>query len=291
MSGSRHEPFTLSSDDDDDDEQLRQAIALSLLDQSSTQGKEQACEHGGEESENPASDVSSQGEKQNATFGSLTLDRRAMEAERLKRATAKRQRESVGDDSAKQVLPNKKAKPSAAGTPASPIAAIPYPNGVVKRTRVYGHPKCDDDITIEEVLQRDHLELAILSSFQWDEEWLLSKVDMPRTKLLLVASAADEAQVSRIGRSCLTPLTRSQKETMRANVPPNIRFSFPRMQGFGNMHSKLQVLRFPTYLRVVVPTGNLVPYDWGETGVMENVWLPFCEPSCVVVNVLTRCYS
>lgn len=37
------------------------------------------------------------------------------------------------------------------------------------------------------------------------------------------------------------------------------------------MHSKLQLLRYPDYLRVVVPTGNLVPYDWGETGVMENV--------------------
>lgn len=25
------------------------------------------------------------------------------------------------------------------------------------------------------------------------------------------------------------------------------------------------------YAKVVVPTGNLVPYDWGETGTMENV--------------------
>lgn len=39
------------------------------------------------------------------------------------------------------------------------------------------------------------------------------------------------------------------------------------------MHSKLQVLKFPDYIRIVVPTGNLVPYDWGETGVMENVCL------------------
>ncbi len=41
------------------------------------------------------------------------------------------------------------------------------------------------------------------------------------------------------------------------------------------MHSKLQLLGYPNYLRIVVPTGNLVPWDWGETGVMENVhWQP-----------------
>lgn len=38
----------------------------------------------------------------------------------------------------------------------------------------------------------------------------------------------------------------------------------------GNMHSKLQLLKYPRYIRIVVPTGNFVPYDWGETGVMEN---------------------
>ncbi|KAL6398927.1 hypothetical protein AUP68_17462 [Ilyonectria robusta] len=58
---------------------------------------------------------------------------------------------------------------------------------------------------------------------------------------------------------------------MRSNAPPGIKFCFPAMNGPGSMHSKLQLLKYPDYLRVVVPTGNLVPYDWGETGVMENV--------------------
>lgn len=57
-------------------------------------------------------------------------------------------------------------------------------------------------------------------------------------------------------------------------MPPQIRFCFPQMHGPGSMHSKLQVLKFAHHLRVVVPTGNLVPYDWGETGVMENVGVP-----------------
>lgn len=38
------------------------------------------------------------------------------------------------------------------------------------------------------------------------------------------------------------------------------------------MHSKLMLLFHPTYLRIVVPSANLVPYDWGESGgIMENV--------------------
>lgn len=60
---------------------------------------------------------------------------------------------------------------------------------------------------------------------------------------------------------------------MRNNVPKDvIRFCFPPMER-GCMHSKLMLLKYPKYLRIVVPTGNLVPYDWGETGVMENVSL------------------
>jgi hypothetical protein len=38
------------------------------------------------------------------------------------------------------------------------------------------------------------------------------------------------------------------------------------------MHSKLMLLSHPSYLRIAVPSANLVPYDWGEAGgVMENV--------------------
>ena len=52
----------------------------------------------------------------------------------------------------------------------------------------------------------------------------------------------------------------------------NLRLCFPSMEGQVNcMHSKLMLLSHPGYLRVAVPTANLVPYDWGETGDMENM--------------------
>ena len=59
---------------------------------------------------------------------------------------------------------------------------------------------------------------------------------------------------------------------MQASAPSNhVRFCFPPMGGYGAMHAKIQILKFPDYVRVVVPTGNLTRYDWGETGVLENV--------------------
>ncbi|UKZ68770.1 uncharacterized protein TrAtP1_009791 [Trichoderma atroviride] len=84
---------------------------------------------------------------------------------------------------------------------------------------------------------------------------MLSKLDYRRTKILLLAFARDGAQ----------------KTLMQGNVPANIKFCFPPMHGVGAMHSKLQLLKYPSHLRVVIPTGNLMPYDWGETGVMENM--------------------
>lgn len=64
----------------------------------------------------------------------------------------------------------------------------------------------------------------------------------------------------------------TQKDQMRANVPSsNVRFCFPPMNGYGAMHAKIQLLKFPGYLRIAIPSGNLTRYDWGETGVLENV--------------------
>ncbi|KAI0127492.1 ubiquitin interaction domain-containing protein [Xylariales sp. AK1849] len=131
-----------------------------------------------------------------------------------------------------------------------------FPKGVVKKTWASGYPRTGDDIKIEEVLQKDGLELAVLSSYQWDEEWMLSKIDINRTKIVCIAYAS----------------SKEQQEEMTKNVPPGaIRFCFPSMLPMGNMHSKLQLLKYSKYLRIVVPSGNLISYDWGETGVMENI--------------------
>lgn len=75
-------------------------------------------------------------------------------------------------------------------------AGLAYAKGTVRRTRALGYARRDDDITIDEVLQRDSLELAVLSSFQWDEDWLMSKLNLGKTKVLLIAYAENEETVS-----------------------------------------------------------------------------------------------
>lgn len=86
-------------------------------------------------------------------------------------------------------------KKSDSSTGQSSNDELPFPRGVVKRTWCLGQPRTGDDIKIEEVLQKDKLELAVLSSFQWDEEWLMEKVDIDKTKMVLIAFAKDDKQV------------------------------------------------------------------------------------------------
>jgi hypothetical protein len=71
---------------------------------------------------------------------------------------------------------------------------IHFPDGTVKKTWAYGYPR-RDDIKIEEVLQKDDLELAVLSAFQWNEEWILRKLNMSKTKVICVVQAENEEQV------------------------------------------------------------------------------------------------
>ena len=53
----------------------------------------------------------------------------------------------------------------------------------------------------------------------------------------------------------------------------NLRLCFPPMEPQVNcMHSKLMLLFHRHYVRIVVPTANLISFDWGEEGgCMENV--------------------
>ncbi|KAK0623083.1 tyrosyl-DNA phosphodiesterase-domain-containing protein [Immersiella caudata] len=257
--------------DEGEDEALRIAIALSLgQDPTSASIDLTQDEPTPEKTPEPArNEVLASAPAPMSSLSALGLDRKKMEEERLARAN-KRKAAELDSTAAETVRPQQRQKMSehvperqtairgGLITTSEPSTAplLPFPKGVVRKTWVYGQPRLGDDIKIEEVLQKDKLEIAVLSSFQWDEQWMLSKIDIDRTKMYLVAFANNEAQ----------------KEEIRNNVPQNrIRFCFPKMSGPGSMHSKLQLLKYSNYLRIAVPTGNLIPYDWGETGVMENM--------------------
>ncbi|KAI9796827.1 MAG: hypothetical protein M1833_005970 [Piccolia ochrophora] len=152
---------------------------------------------------------------------------------------------------------------------------LEYPRGVVKKTWAFGVPR-KDDVKLEEVLQKHDLTTAVLSSYQWDPDWLMQKLDLQKTKLIFVMQAKDDN-------------TKNQYRRETAGLS-NLRLCFPPMEGNVNcMHSKLQLLFHPNYLRLVVPTANLVPFDWGESGVMENMVflmdLPRLKPKSPVADL------
>ena len=252
-------------DSSDEDEELKRAIALSLQEQelqvNPLANKEIIDLDSDHETHNVAVSAPATSVPIPASHSFLGLDRKAMEQERL----ARKRKASISPPpprkSAKQTIApaafpssssdhNYNLQPSVSPEP-------PFLEGAVKKTWALGFER-KDDIKIEEVLKREHLNLAVFSSFQWDVEWLLSKLNTRTTQLYFVMQAKDDA-------------TKRQYQRETASMI-NLRLCFPSMEGQVNcMHSKLMLLSYPTHLRVIVPTANLVPYDWGEMGVMENM--------------------
>ncbi|RAL08298.1 uncharacterized protein BO97DRAFT_446203 [Aspergillus homomorphus CBS 101889] len=267
---------SLPIDLEDDDEDLKKAIALSKLSETS-----KPVHHSGS-LESPTEPVSSSGTSTSASAtnprskvdpdgpvkptGILGLDRKQMEQERLARLAKRKADDSTSlnertpkysrTDQTK--LPQDSPRASNTGVSPPKTPSLQYPGGVVKKTWAFGYPRQGDDIKIEEVLQKSDLELAVLSSFMWSMDWLFSKTDTRNTRFLLIMQAKEDA-------------LKRQYESEAASLR-NVRLCFPPMDGQVNcMHSKLMLLFHPSYVRIAVPTANLTDFDWGEmNGVMEN---------------------
>jgi hypothetical protein len=139
-------------------------------------------------------------------FGGMLLDRKKMEEERLARTQGlKRSADSTpaNQPPARKTKTEEKtsmpiSKPELSDTrsvSSSQVCSNSFPKGVVRRTWARGYERTGDDIKFEEVLQKDHVQLAILASYQWDDDWLLKKIDINRTRLMCIAYAESEAQV------------------------------------------------------------------------------------------------
>lgn len=204
---------------DDSDEDLRRAIAMSL----------QGAQHDAGVSDLPGPDPPKPVEipetASNATpkpQGILGIDRKQMEQGRLARLAkrkagsspptqpapkASRFTESDAPLTGRVLSPqipsntharnNFTANNSTSRVQPTARPVMQYPLGAVKKTHVAGKPRTGNEITIEEVFQREDLNVAVLSSFLWDIEWLFSKFDTKKTRFILMMGAKEEATVSR----------------------------------------------------------------------------------------------
>ncbi|KEQ78133.1 phospholipase D/nuclease [Aureobasidium namibiae CBS 147.97] len=196
------------------------------------------------------------------------LDRRAMEAERLARMEAKQPKTSEQVPSTMPPMSAKRQRsisPPATSRPVKKIKErentsdlLHYPRGAVKKTWAFGHTRSANDIKIEEVLEKSTLRTALFSAFQWDTNWIMAKLNLHQTKVIMVMQADNEA-------------VKQQYRRETEYLGKILRLVFPSMEGNVNcMHSKLMLLFHPHKLRVVIPTANMTDYDWGEQGTMEN---------------------
>lgn len=222
-----------SETDEEEDEELKKAIALSMQENevSSPPKPERSKNLQNDETvnSNAAANVAPQSEPVPQPKGILGLDRKQMEQERLARLAKRKAAGSISPPqldrqtklrkSDTQKSPSEStavrepvsgqkpqhsqiSKPQMKETgnlvganPPSTTPSLQFPKGVVKKTWALGCPRSGNDIKIEEVFQKSDLELAVLSSFMWDTEWLFSKLDTTKTRFLLVMQAKEEATV------------------------------------------------------------------------------------------------
>ncbi|ORY85104.1 tyrosyl-DNA phosphodiesterase-domain-containing protein [Protomyces lactucae-debilis] len=144
------------------------------------------------------------------------------------------------------------SKFSARVAPVSPKPADPtlrFDKGQVLLTTAPNRP-LPGHISIDEIFQRRSLKTAVLSSFSTDTAWLASKLDIGRTEVVLCMHAHEQEH---------------DRHLMDCRRLPKFSLVFPSLKGgISCMHSKLQLLFYDTYLRIAVPTANLVSFDWGE---------------------------
>jgi len=155
---------------------------------------------------------------------------------------------------------------------------IQFPYGTIKRTWAFKHPRTDD-IKLEEVLQANTCTTAVLSSFDWDDTWLFSKLSPIKTKQIWVMNAKGEDVQAEL-----------MKQAREANTPVSIHF--PDMSGqISSMHCKFMLLFHPIHLRIAIPTANFMYVDWGET--VKNprtgeIWQGACMENSVFIVDLPR---
>ena len=190
-----------------EDEDVKRAIAFSLQDETHQEVINLESETEVRKNSLPKNASSGSPSAPCTSTSFLGMDRRRMEQERLAR---KRKRSNSPcplsksqkidhimqtDDGKSSIQPSKS---TAHAIPETSVALsshckqdsrLTFPNGVVKRTWAFGHVRTGNEIKLEEVLQKNDLNLAVLSSFQWEIEWLLAKVDTRSTQFSFTANS------------------------------------------------------------------------------------------------------
>ncbi|KAJ3021141.1 hypothetical protein HKX48_009165 [Thoreauomyces humboldtii] len=179
-------------------------------------------------------------------------ERVELERQRLARAAAKRPLDlSIASPSPSSKRSRTSDQPRNTIMPAYSDYPPKFLNPQTNVTFIAGLPQ-GSSIRFEELVDRRHLRKAVLSAYQYDDEWLLSRLPAPNTGCSIV--------MIRPSRGSVPSVYGTRKD---------VQLCFPELlAGRGCMHVKLMLLFYRGFLRVVVTSANLVRYDWHQ---LENV--------------------
>lgn len=199
------------TEDGNDDEQLQRAIAMSL----------EPSENANPETVKAAANTTAPLTENLVSTGTLSsMNRKQMEEERLARLAKRKLDDTSASAQPSRKLPktepvlvSRAASQSTAPKPRSEVCrqlasnapgidihptsrSVPqWPLGAVKKTHIAGFPRTGNEITLEEVIQRDDLDLGVFSSFLWDLEWFFTKINTQSSRILLIMQANDQETV------------------------------------------------------------------------------------------------
>ncbi|KAF9426446.1 hypothetical protein BGZ94_006512 [Podila epigama] len=123
---------------------------------------------------------------------------------------------------------------------------IQYTEATFKNTYIQGTVKGPNTVRIDDLIDREFIQKAVMTSFQLDSFWL--EKYLPRTVPQLLVTHWS----SKMGES---PGFRTTGKVTELHPP---------LTGYGSFHPKLMLLFYASFCRVVIGSANLVPHDWSE---------------------------
>ncbi|GAM21579.1 hypothetical protein SAMD00019534_047540 [Acytostelium subglobosum LB1] len=123
----------------------------------------------------------------------------------------------------------------------------------------------DSFINIFNIFGPPNMKSALICGFSMEDKWILSQLYLCQGKVVPTTLIKHWVKPSKEGKFM---------------VNENLMIIHPPLSntGFGCMHSKLMLLVYPDYIRVVIPSANPTNYDYDDIG--QTVWLQdFKQPA------------
>ncbi|KAF8940875.1 hypothetical protein BGZ47_007578 [Haplosporangium gracile] len=133
-------------------------------------------------------------------------------------------------------------------TSSSSSAAYPakYHTASFRNTRILGTDCGKWDVRFQDLVSRNHLTKAILTTMDLEEEWLNAYIPhrIPQCRVKTWKARDDQVRGYQTIEKAL--------------------YVHPPLGEFGSFHAKLMVLFYPTFVRIVISSANLVSHDWEQ---------------------------